>query len=311
MRYLRLGMVLRLLVICSLGIAGGICHAVTVDRANFSGVIEAVRLNPSRGDTALEFLQAAAEGRSDAASALALSFGFSETEIGSVTYTSREGRAAAFRAIGLLGTPEALAYLDGLSAADFELAETSDLWSAARIALYQSQLDAIPSWPAKAIFLEDLVVSEQLDSFVRSRVMTWASEQLCENGILTSLSVVQGMLYKWAGSRAQEQAQFCEDRMRAVAANPDRIAALADLLQVSQRPPNYKLIRWAVYSLSSIDDPRALDALTDYERAVLELPAVSPLRASLMDLANEIRWLNRKRIGPPPVDDPTRGHIIE
>ncbi len=301
----------RLFIICSLGITGGFCHASTVEMADFSGVLEKVRLDPSRGGAVLTLLQALAEGRSEAAATLGLSFGLGETDIRSIAYTSPGGRAEAFRAIGKLGTPEALAYLEGLSAADFALGETTDLWSAARIAIYTAQLDAIPSWPEKARFLEDLVVSEHLDPFVRSRVMTWASEQLCDNGVLTSLAVVQGMLYEWAGSRAQEQAHFCELRMRAIASSPDRVTGLGSVLQVTDRLPDHKLIRWAIRSLSAMDDPRALEALTGYERAVLELPATSPLRAPLMDYANEIRFLNRDRIGPPPVDDPSRGHIIQ
>jgi hypothetical protein len=164
----------------------------------------------------------------------------------------------------------------------------------------------------KARFLEDIIVSKDHDRFVRSHVVLWASEQLCNSGMLPSLHVVQGFLNEFEEpGRAQEQAQFCELRMRAIASDPDRVTALSSLVQVTDRLPDHNLIRWAIQSLSAMDDPRALEALANYERVVLELPTASPQRAPLMEYADEIRRLNGSRMAPPPIDDPSRGKIIE
>jgi hypothetical protein len=130
--------------------------------------------------------------------------------------------------------------------------------------------------------------------------------------MLPSLHVIQGFLNEFEEpQRAQEQAHFCELRMRAIASSPDRVTGLSSVLQVSDRLPDHNLIRWAIQSLSAMDDPRALEALANYERAVLELPTASRRRAPLMEYADEIRRLNGSRMAPPAIDDPSRGQIIE
>lgn len=258
-------------------------------RERYEQILNEVRQEPSLSRSALDLLRAVAESRGeDVASDAAVRFGFDAGEFKDRKYKFMSSRGPALWAIGELGTPEAVAYLESLQQADFDPRDEFELWATVQRTLLDLTLDQIPSEAEKARYLEG-VIREGTTAF-------WAAARLCETGMLSSFPVVDQYLRTRNPQRGAENAQFCEARMGTLASNPDRITALSSVLQVTNGLADEKLTMWAIRSLTAMESPRADEIMERYEQQVLDLPDGSPQKRELMPYADAVR--NRK--GPRP-----------
>jgi len=174
-------------------------------------------------------------------------------------------RAIAATSLGATGLPEAFDYLTSLKVTDLGK-EFHSTWAAAQNALRSMQLERIREPQLKVEFLERLA-TDWSDSNSASRVQSWAVDQLCDTGVLLSLSVIQQSIRGRATeSEANEEIGFCEARIRIVRSDANRTQALASFLKNERNPQAERLLKWAAYQLSLIRDAgaaKAIDALAD------------------------------------------------
>lgn len=184
--------------------------------------------------------------------------------------------------------PDSIAFLESVTADDFTDDEVHRMWPAVQIALHQARLNQFETWVDKVRFLEGIVTSNAHDVILGGKLSSWAIEELCDHGALSSLPIVREYVNRRAGSGASEQVRFCALRMRLLSSHPERISALGSALQAGSFPAEPKLMRWAIGELTSMASSRANRELERFELQVLALPYEAPQRLVLMNYANRI-----------------------
>jgi len=188
----------------------------------------------------------------------------------------------AFEAMGHLGVLEAVPYLDSFVAADFEERGDYQTFGAVRFAFYDTLLAQISTQEEKVRFFQDSLEEEV------GYAASWAANRVCNTGLLVVLPAVRHHLIEGNSSGGEEDARFCEARMRALEQDPDRVSAVAAILQIPEEPADTKLMQWALWELMAMKLPRANEQLERFEREVLALPETSPQYRTLIGLADEI-----------------------
>ena len=263
----------------------------TAAKLRFELVLQLVQQDSSLASPALEFMKGVAENRAAVLPVqLESQLQLRPNELQSPNYLSDLARAHAFRAIGRLGTPEAIAYLEGVGAEDFTPDDGHEPWQAAQEALQDALLEKIPNWAEKAQVLE-AKIRENSAPEGNGYVANWAGERLCNSGMLASYPVVQEFLLQQDSVRGPENARFCELRMRALASSPDRVAALGSILTVTAGLADERLTNWAIDELTEMKSSRADEVMERFEKSVSDLPN-GPQKRELKPYANAIRQRN-------------------
>jgi hypothetical protein len=259
-------------------------------------VFEAIRGTAPVSLDALAILESVAAGRMDGASPeLETRVGLKAGELRGPDFKNPTVRAHALRKIGEAGLPEALAYLQDLRREDLGSDPSQMVWPAAQIALRAAQLRRITDPYMKTEFLER-TVTERHDAVSNSAVTSWAVNELCDRGAQMSLSVIQQSIRSGqSGERGENEIEFCEERIRVVLSNPDRIKALASVLSAAGGTADRNLVGWAVSQLSSMRSPSADAELDRFALEIERLPEGSPRKLSLGTYRQEILDFQQER----------------
>jgi hypothetical protein len=172
-------------------------------------------------------------------------------------YSTAEVRACAFRSIGQVASAEALEFLTNLQHADIGRDDSQEVWSASRVALYDARLRQIHNPQFQVDFLESTLKQPDMG---RGPVGSWVVNELCDRGSQSFLPVIENAIRaRKNGQRDEDEIAFCVARMTLVASNPDRVTALASILNLEQGSLNQRLTIWAIGQLFSMNS-RAADA---------------------------------------------------
>jgi hypothetical protein len=227
----------------------------------------------------IAILEHAAEGRFEESDvAVALSLGIGRDDFSPLTFRAEGVRAHAYRKIGETGLPEALRYLSAVKIADVGMDNSQQVWPAARIALHVALLNNISDSDAKLEFLRK-AATEKNPGFADGQVQNWARNELCDRGDLASLPMIRETLRRLSsGARGEENVRYCEVRMQVLSRSPDRVQALASVLQLGTQPPDTLLMSWAIGQLEALRSPAADRELARFGEEIARLPKDSPLR---------------------------------
>jgi hypothetical protein len=263
----------------------GLCMAMPVPFAFECSLLDRVRdaaqtAGPMQS-IALEILERVAGGRMESASPdLEVQVGLKPGQLRGPEFKDSSLRAYALRRIGELDLPEALTYLQNLKQNDIGFDSSHLIWPAAQIALRDALLRRI-SDPQSKIELLERTVTEPHDAISNSAVTTWAIDQLCDRGSLSSLAIIQQSIRnRRNGQRGEDDLRFCEERMAVVGRSPNRAKALGSVLRVNGTSDDARLIAWAIYQLHSVDSREADAELERYAKEIDGLPD-SPVKREL------------------------------
>ncbi len=229
--------------------------------------------DPLRASVALEVLQRIAEARmNDAPPDIEAQLDLSPGELRGSNWTYYSVRVCAFRAIGRLGSGEALTYLQNLKRTDLLPDGTGQIWPAAQIGLHEALLLRLPDEVAKVKFLEDTLTLPH-DRWSNSQVSSWAVDELCNRGSARSLGAISASIRsRDPSSRGEEDIAFCVSRIDVVSRSSDRVQALGGCLSVANGPYEPRLIRWAIYQLRDMKSAWADAELKRYSDEICGLP---------------------------------------
>jgi hypothetical protein len=239
----------------------------------------------------IKTLEHAAEGRlEDADVALVLSLGIARGDFSPSAMRADGVRAHALRKLGESGLPEALRYLSAISPAESGTDYSHQVWSAARIALQVALLNNISTQQAKIAFLRK-AMTLQNQGHPDGEVQVWAINELCDRGDLESLPAIkEWFMSAYSGATAERQAvQYCEERMRVVSSDPNRVNALASILRLGAQPPDAILTSWAILQLAALHSPEADREIARFGAEIALLPRDSPARQQLGVIEDGIR----------------------
>lgn len=261
-----------------LGLLPATCFGVSLTACagvcgDFDRVVAQVRQDPSLARDAIRFLGMIGESRADRIDQRTKDvFGLGFLDLNESTYAYSEIRSAAFRAIGKLGTAEAISYLEKFRPEHFSNDARYELWNAIQVALREAQVNLLGTPSEKIAFLET-ALQVQTDDLSASSVRHWAANELCERASLNSLPLVaKSLLGRGASSTTEDWIRFCEDRMRILDSNPDAVAALASVLRVEEWESRRRLIVWALGRLAVNGSEAANTVLDQWKAEVAELP---------------------------------------
>jgi hypothetical protein len=231
-----------------------------------------------------------------------LAIGFNPEDVRQVTFHDPAARDCALQRLGDGGSPEALDFLQNLKPEDLLTGYSEEerhrgsvqgLPHNAKDALNHILLNRITDLPGKVHFLEDLA----------GRRSWWAANQLCDLGIQTSLPVIHNTLstiYS-GGYHGETEFRFCEERIRVLSRDPDRIKALGSVLRTDP-PPDFRLVSWAVRQLAGLRDPQADLRLMRYGLEIHFLPERSEARHVLSIVDSEIdTYMERRKPLSQPI----------
>ena len=207
----------------------------------------------ANGTVSLELLELVALGKTESiTNASELHVGLERGQIHQGPFTSPSVRVCTFHYIGEIGSPTAREFLASLKKSDLGPDTTGMIWPAAQYALANSQLNTIADSQSKIEFLERLVIDRAPASY-------WAANQLCDRGALESGFVTRKYFTSlWRDQYGEEQAQFCECRMRVVASNHNRVMALGgSVLRVENVVDSDRVTLWAINQLANLFSPVA------------------------------------------------------
>ena len=173
-------------------------------------------------------------------------------------------RGYAFRKIGECELPEALEFLTRLRRSDVQGEQADYLWNESQVGLTLAHLLRTPD-PAQKV--------ETLKAALKTPASTWAMEELCNQGVLSALPDIQSLMRSyWSGERGKDFAAFCEDRMRVIARDPDRVKALSSVLGSFMRMTNTyedrRLLDWAITQMEFVGSEEAERALASFQAEV-------------------------------------------
>lgn len=194
-------------------------------------------------------------------------------------------RERALDHLGRSGLDVAERFLSGLTRQD-----SDQVWGAVQVALQRCRFTRITDSQARIDFLETTAKREQ------GNVGYWATEELCNRGIQSSLPVIKASIRRrLSGPPGDDEIAFCEDRMNWLATSGNRVQALSRALRAVKVGSDPKLPRWAAYQLIELDSPEADRALDRFGREVMALTARSPKRAYAVMFWDEIKRARRQR----------------
>ncbi len=259
-------------------------------------ILSTARSQSQASTAALELLERVAKGQTAGISSeLEVRVGVAPGLFGQKEFGEPEVRACALRRIGESGLPRAVDFLTQFKRSDAGADTSQQVWPAARIALRIALLNRIVDPYAKIEFLEK-EATEPDDAISNSAVQSWAVNQLCDRGAVGSLSVIQRSIRnRLNGQEDEDEIRFCEARIDVLSRNPDRIKALATVLNVHNNVPNDRLIRWAIQQLDSLHAPAADAELDRFANEIGRLPEDSPARKRLAGFREEIRLVQAAR----------------
>jgi hypothetical protein len=214
-------------------------------------------------------------------------------QIKATTYADPQVRAYALWNIGETGVPAALQFLKGLTRSDFGVDASGRLWASAQVALSNALLNQIEDPKLKTEFL--------VHTMKTSIAAAWAGEELCNRGALSALPDVQSwMKRRRSGRPGQDDSEFCEARMRAVAADPDRAKALGSVfssfMTLANGFPGRRLLTWAIGELGAMN---SLEADAELDRIRDEIGAVlkgDPGESNLLQFQAQLDDTRRSRV---------------
>jgi hypothetical protein len=296
-------------VTLAISIWAGVCAASSpapyyFERRTVDRIFQTAMKEPSKQHEALEALELIGVGRMDrAAPDLEARIGLEPQALRAPAFSAASVRAHALRKIGETALPEAMSFLAALKVSDLAADATGTVWSAAQIALRDVRLRRLSDSVMQARFLEE-VIAEPHDAAYNSGVTLWATDELCNRGALLSLSVVQKALrHAWSGQSGEDEVQFCEARIRAVISNPDRLKAIASVLDAQgdigdvyrgDADPRRRLLGWAIAQLNSMQSAAADAELDRFARQIDALPE-GPRKAGLAWYRQDILEMQAQR----------------
>lgn len=244
--------------------------------------------------TALELLELVALGRTGAIRAGAETrVGLVEGELQHPRFAQASVRVRAVQNIGKCSLPEALEFLKNLKRTDLGEDNTQMVWPNARLALRNALLNRIEDPGAKIEFLVN-TLTEEGDG--RSLTAYWAVNLLCDQGISTALPLIRrSFTNSWSGQRAEDAIKFCENRIRVVSRDPDRVKALGSVLTVDNGAESDQLIEWAVYQLDLMQSMTADLELNRFANELGRLREGSPQYLRYGHIKEELRRVRERR----------------
>jgi hypothetical protein len=167
------------------------------------------------------------------------------------------------------------------------------VWPNARVALRNALLNRIEDPGAKIEFLVNTLTDE---GDGRSLTAYWAVNLLCDQGISTALPLIRrSFTNSWSGQRAEDAIKFCENRIRVVSRDPDRVKALGSVLTVDNAAESDQLIEWAVYQLDLMQSTSADGELNRFANELGRLREGSPQYLRNGHIKEELRRVRESR----------------
>jgi hypothetical protein len=198
-----------------------------------------------------------------------------------------EVRACALRKIGETGLAEAVDFLRDLKRADVGTDITQEIWVASRVALRDALLRRIEDPQLQIEFLENTLMEPEMS---RAATGHWAVDQLCDRGSLGSLVVIQEAIRKRRnGQRDDDEIAFCEARIRVLYGKPDRVKALASVLNLDKAGENPRLTSWTIEQLALMHLREAHAELDRFANEIAKMPVASPGRERFLRFREDIR----------------------
>ncbi|MCW5965163.1 MAG: hypothetical protein KIT83_14090 [Bryobacterales bacterium] len=276
----RLGVVL--LVLC-LPLSAGRLANTGIAYKQFARILDASANDPNKQDAALQFLASIALNKPGETTAMAYAKEIIRADpFDTPFYKENTVRREAFYAIGRLGTPAALGFLQGITPSQFRDEDREYLWPAAQIALSDARQMQLPNLHERTRYLASLLARTG-DDGTNGQVTGWATEQLCNLGALDLLPEVAAAYKRRSSAKAAEYAEYCRERMWVVVSHPDRPTALASALTVENAANNSRLVYWAIHELKKYRQPSATARVDAYIQELIALPRSSPYRKAAME----------------------------
>jgi hypothetical protein len=199
-------------------------------------------------------------------------------------------RARALEKLGRSGLDAAVDFLSGLTKENLGPDDTGQVWPAAQVALQRCLFTRIADPQSQIDFLEATAKR------FYGNVGSWATEELCNRGVQSSLPIVRSSIQKRNPSPySDEEIAFCEARMALLSKAANRVQALSSALRVGRVSSEPKLSRWAAYQLVELGSPEADRELDRFGREVAALPAGSGEAANCAMLWEDIKQARRER----------------
>lgn len=273
----------------------GLCFAETrVNVIEFAAVdrLADEAKSTGSGKDSLSALELLAEGRAESVpEETKIRIGMRPTQVGWLTYKQLGVRLHAIQKLSETDAPEAMSYLSNLKEEEFapNIGERTQLELAVQIALRSMQLSRVADRQQKVQFLEQLALDHGFPG------QYWAVNELCDMGSLISYPVIlQSMRNRNPDDqrRVSEEIGFCRQRIDVIRSNPDRVIALASVLNVNTEQQNGPVVRWAVAQLIKAGSSDAVAALDNFSKAIETVPSRSrgtSLRLLKDDIDTELR----------------------
>jgi hypothetical protein len=184
-------------------------------------------------------------------------------------------RVRALDKLGRSGLEIAAYFVSGLTKENLGPDDTGQVWPAAQVALQRCLFARITDSQSKIDFLEATAKR------FYGNVGFWATEELCNRGVQSSLPVIRNSIQRRNPSPDSDaEIAFCEARME---------------LHVDRVNSDPKLSRWAAYQLVELSSSEADRELDRFGREVAALPAGSGERANCAMLWEEIKEARSER----------------
>jgi hypothetical protein len=199
-------------------------------------------------------------------------------------------RVRALDKLGRSGLDAAVDFLSGLTKENLGPDDTGQVWPAAQVALQRCLFTRIADPQSQIDFLEATAKR------FYGNVGSWATEELCNRGVQSSLPIVRNSIHReYSSPYSDDEIAFCEARMGLLSKAANRVRALSSALQVDRVSSDPKLSRWAAYQLVELGSPEADRELDRFGREMAALPAESRERANCAMLWEEIKEARRER----------------
>lgn len=257
-------------------------------------IFEATR-SPRTKDAALGVLESVAEGRVAAMDdAMAGQFGFAPGQLRQTWFQAPGVKMYAIQKIGETGLPEAAAFLSGLKPDD------PAQRAAVQIAAQQITLNRIADEGEQARFLTGVLneaLTDRESAAHLAAVVHWALNELCDRGDPEAPALFRARNAQWdSSSRGDEQAQFCDARVRVLARGGSKTKSLASVLTTDFASlVDLRLASWAIDQLGAVDSNESRAELRRFASALAKLPDPSAERERLWPLVERVRAVEVRR----------------